>query len=81
VATWTVAADAATADGLATALFVSDPAVSRGYQERFAAAVPAVVIGKSLDDVEVGKLADASGCPDGFNDALAKIREQARTGN
>jgi uncharacterized protein with FMN-binding domain len=56
-------------------------AVSRGYQERFAAAVPGVVIGKSLDDVKVGKLAGASGCPDGFNDALAKIREQARTGN
>jgi len=55
--------------------------VSRGYQERFAAAVPGVVIGKSLDDVKVGKLAGASGCPDGFNDALAKIREQARTGN
>lgn len=55
--------------------------MSRGYQERFAAAVPGVVIGKSLDDVKVGKLAGASGCPDGFNDALAKIREQARTGN
>ena len=26
VATWSIAADAATADGLATALFVSDPA-------------------------------------------------------
>ena len=52
---------------------------SRGYQERFAAAVPDEVIGKSLDDADVGKLAGASTCPDGFNDALAKIREQART--
>ncbi|GAA4390055.1 hypothetical protein [Tsukamurella soli] len=54
---------------------------SRGYQERFAAAVPGVVIGKRLADVEVGKLAGASGCPDGFNDALAKIRRQAGIAN
>lgn len=51
---------------------------SRGYQERFAAAVPEAVIGKSLDEAEVGVLAGASGCADGFNDAIAKIREQAR---
>ncbi len=54
---------------------------SRGYQERFAAAVPSEVIGKSLDDVEVGVLAGASGCADGFNDAISKIREQAGTSN
>ncbi|MEU2612595.1 hypothetical protein ABZ570_13615 [Micromonospora sp. NPDC007271] len=52
---------------------------SRGYQERFAAAVPDEVIGKSLDEAEVGKLAGASGCADGFNDAITKIREQATT--
>lgn len=51
---------------------------SRGYQERFAAAVPDAVVGKGLDEAEVGKLAGASTCPDGFNDALAKIRDQAR---
>ncbi|MFE5703499.1 calcium-binding protein [Rhodococcus koreensis] len=56
-------------------------ATSRGYQERFAAAVPDEVIGKSIDEVEVGKLAGASSCGDGFNDAVAKIREQARTSN
>lgn len=54
---------------------------SRGYQERFAAAVPGEVIGKSLDDAEVGVIAGASGCADGFNDAIAKIREQAGTPN
>ena len=54
---------------------------SRGYQERFAAAVPAEVIGKSLDEVRVGKLAGASGCADGFNNAVAAIRDQARAGN
>jgi uncharacterized protein with FMN-binding domain len=56
-------------------------ATSRGYQERFAAAVPAEVIGKSLDEVNVGKLAGASGCADGFNNALTAIRAQARTSN
>lgn len=52
---------------------------SRGYQERFAAAVPDEVIGKSIDDLEVGIVAGASGCADGFNDALAKIRDEAAT--
>jgi len=52
---------------------------SRGYQERFAAAVPAEVTGRSIDDLQVGALAGASGCADGFNDALAKIRDQAGT--
>jgi uncharacterized protein with FMN-binding domain len=52
---------------------------SRGYQERFAAAVPDEVTGKSIDDLKIGKLAGASGCADGFNDALAKIRQQAGT--
>jgi uncharacterized protein with FMN-binding domain len=54
---------------------------SRGYQQRFAAAVPDEVIGKNLDDADVGIIAGASGCADGFNDALAKIRDQAATGN
>lgn len=52
---------------------------SRGYQERFAAAVPDEVTGKSIDELKVGKLAGASGCADGFNDALTKIRQQAST--
>lgn len=54
----------------------TDP-TSLDYQRRFAAAVPAVVKGKRIDEVKVGKLAGASGCPDGFKAALAKIRDQA----
>jgi len=53
---------------------------SLDYQERFAAAVPNEVIGKDLGEVTVGKLAGSSSCPDGFNDAIAQIREQALTG-
>ena len=54
---------------------------SRGYQERFAAAAPDEVIGKSINDLQVGIIAGASGCADGFNDALTKIRDQASAGN
>jgi len=53
-----------------------DP-TSLDYQKRFAAAVPAVVIGRPIEQVKVGKLAGASGCPDGFNAAIEKIRAQA----
>ena len=52
---------------------------SRGYQERFAAEVPDEVVGESIADLEVGVIAGASGCADGFNDALAKIRDEAAT--
>lgn len=54
----------------------TDP-TSLDYQRRFADAVPQVVQGKPLKDVQVGKLAGASGCPIGFNDALDQIRKQA----
>lgn len=71
-------------EGVVTAVTVKPQATnetSRGYQERFAAAVPDEVTGKSLDEANVGKLAGASTCPDGFNDALAKIQDQARSGS
>jgi uncharacterized protein with FMN-binding domain len=54
----------------------TDP-TSLDYQRRFADAVPPVVVGKLLKDVQVGKLAGSSGCPIGFNDALDQIRKQA----
>ena len=54
---------------------------SRGYQERFAAAVPDEVEGASIDGLEVGVIAGASGCADGFNDALDKIRDEASANN
>ncbi|MGC6588824.1 hypothetical protein ACPV3A_28250 [Paenibacillus sp. Dod16] len=47
-------------------------------QQRFAAAVPAVVVGKRIDEVNVGRLAGSSGTPNGFNHAIEQIREQAR---
>jgi hypothetical protein len=54
----------------------TDP-TSRELQERFADAVPEVVVGRPLDQVRVSRLAGSSGTPVGFNDALRRIRSQA----
>ena len=50
---------------------------SLGLQRDFAAAIPAVVVGKRIDEVRVHKLAGSSGTPRGFNDAVRRIKEQA----
>ena len=66
--------------GVVTAVEVTPNATnptSLDYQRRFAAAVPEVVVGRPLSEVRVSRLAGASTTPDGFNDALNKIRAQA----
>jgi thiamine biosynthesis lipoprotein len=55
----------------------TDPTSLR-LQRRFAAAVPAVVVGRPIAKVQVGRLAGSSGTPDGFNEAIEKIKKQAR---
>jgi hypothetical protein len=50
---------------------------SRDFQERFADAVPELVVGQDLDDVNLDRVAGSSGTPDGFNDAVRKIKEEA----
>ncbi|MGQ4718049.1 hypothetical protein ACUN22_30755 [Streptomyces anulatus] len=50
---------------------------SRDFQERFAQAAPKAVEGRPIDDVQLDRLAGSSGTPDGFNDALAKIKAEA----
>lgn len=65
---------------IVTAVQIQTPAknpTSLDYQRRFAAAVPAVVLGKPLASIKVGRLAGSSGTPDGFNAALAQIKQQA----
>ncbi|WP_202171354.1 hypothetical protein [Bacillus sp. USDA818B3_A] len=52
---------------------------SLDLQRSFAAAVPQVVVGKRIDEVKVGRLAGSSGTPDGFNDAIEQIKEQANS--
>jgi uncharacterized protein with FMN-binding domain len=68
-------------DDVITDVEVGTPATdetSLEYQQAFAAAVPDEVIGRDLGEVSVGKLAGSSSCGDGFNDAIAQIRDQAR---
>jgi thiamine biosynthesis lipoprotein len=55
----------------------TDP-TSLALQRRFAAAVPAVVVGKPIAKVQVGRLAGSSGTPDGFNRAIEQIKKKAR---
>ncbi|WP_199194113.1 hypothetical protein [Pleurocapsa sp. CCALA 161] len=55
----------------------TDP-TSLDYQERFAEAVPAEVVGRPIDELRVGRLAGSSGTPDGFNAAIQRIKEQSR---
>jgi uncharacterized protein with FMN-binding domain len=54
----------------------TDP-TSLDYQRRFSAAVPDVVNGKHISEVRVGRLGGSSTTPNGFNDAIRQIREQA----
>lgn len=63
-----------------TAVEITTPAedeTSLGYQQRFAEALPGAIVGRSIDEIAVDRLAGASGCSEGFMDALAKIKEQA----
>jgi uncharacterized protein with FMN-binding domain len=69
--------------GTVTAVQISTPAedsTSLGYQERFAAALPGAIVGRSVDDLAVDRLAGSSGCSEGFMDALAQIKQQAQEG-
>jgi uncharacterized protein with FMN-binding domain len=54
----------------------TDP-TSLDYQERFTEAVPDVVVGRPIDEVRVSRLAGSSGTPDGFNEAIEKIKDRA----
>lgn len=67
-------------DEVVTDVEITTPAedeTSLGYQLRFAEALPGAIIGRSIDDIAVDRLAGSSGCSEGFMDALAQIKEQA----
>lgn len=68
-------------DGLVTNTVVVPKAtneVSIKLQGMFIGGLQSVVIGKSIDDVELDKVAGSSLTPKGWNDAVAKIQAQAR---
>jgi uncharacterized protein with FMN-binding domain len=54
----------------------TDP-TSLDYQTRFARAVPALVVGRNIDEVNLSKVAGSSGTPDGFNAAIQQIKAEA----
>lgn len=56
----------------------TDPA-SKRFQGEFAEGYKAMVIGKPLEGLEVAKVSGSSLTPKGFNDALDKIREEAKS--
>ncbi len=53
-------------------------AISKQMQDIFAANYKVLVIGKNIDEVKLGKVSSSSLTPKGFNDALAKIKVQAK---
>lgn len=52
---------------------------SKVYQEKFIGGVKDVVVGKSVSELKLDKVAGSSLTPMGFNDALAKIKTQAKS--
>ena len=56
----------------------TDP-TSLDYQNRFVQAIPALVVGRSIDEVHLSKVAGSSGTPDGFNAAIQQIKAEATT--
>jgi uncharacterized protein with FMN-binding domain len=67
-------------DDTVTGVEITTPAedeTSLGYQQRFADALPQAIIGRSIDDLSVDRLAGSSGCSEGFMDALVQIQAEA----
>lgn len=53
--------------------------ISVKMQEAFAADYKQFVVGKKIDEVELTKVSGSSLTPKGFNDALAKIKAEAKS--
>jgi uncharacterized protein with FMN-binding domain len=50
---------------------------SLGLQKRFAVAIAEEVVGRSINDVHLDKLAGSSLTTQGFNDAIEKIKQHS----
>ncbi len=67
-------------DDVITAVTVTPHATdptSLDYQTRFAQAIPALVVGRNIDEVNLSKVAGSSGTPNGFNAAIQRIKAEA----
>lgn len=51
---------------------------SMNWQQTFASGFKSQVVGKKLNEVNLGKISGSSLTPIGFNDAVAKIKSQAK---
>ena len=49
------------------------------FQEEFASGYKPMVLGKNIDEVELTKVSGSSLTPKGFNDAIEKIKTQAKS--
>jgi len=52
--------------------------ISKMKQEAFTKEYKTVVVGKNIKDLQLGKIAGASLTPKGFNDAVEKIKAEAK---
>lgn len=55
----------------------TDP-TSKSHQEDFAGGISAEVVGKSIDDLNVGAVAGSSLTVEGFNQAIDQIKDEAK---
>jgi uncharacterized protein with FMN-binding domain len=51
---------------------------SRQYQEKFAGGIADEIVGKSIDDIDVTKVAGSSLTSGGFNEAVEQIKSEAQ---
>ena len=76
----TVAVSLTLADDVITAVTVTPESTNpngKKYQGEFADGIAAVVVGKSIDDISVSKVAGSSLTSGGFNDAVDQIKADA----
>lgn len=55
----------------------ANDAISQKFQDQFAEGYKVLVVGKNIDDVQLGKISGSSLTPKAFNDALNAIKTQA----
>lgn len=70
------------ADDLVMEVAVTTPAedpTSLSHQQDFADAIGEEIVGQDIDSIALDRLAGASGCSEGFMNALAEIKTSART--
>lgn len=78
----TVGVELTIVNGVVTAVVIENQAVnaaSKQFQTMFSEGVSAVVVGKSLNELSVGTVSGSSLTPKGFNDALVKIKAEAKS--